>query len=107
MSTEVDELIDHYMRQLGPDVRAAYLNDPMYHAQVKWMRNLLRSMEIAMEGEDVEYPTRLRILRATLYQSLPDTGAALERMREQRVRTEQLAAMRHMPLMLPDGTPIS
>jgi hypothetical protein len=107
MSTEVDELIDHYMRQLGPEVRAVYHGDAMYHAQVKWMRNLLRSMEIAMEGEGVDYPTRLRVLRATLYQSLPDAGEALERMRADRLAAEQLGAQmarRTRIHMLPDGT---
>lgn len=103
MSTEVDELIDHYMRQLGVEVRTAYLNDAMYHAQIRWMRNLLRSMEIAMEGEQVAYPTRLRILRGTLYQGAPDADAALERMREQRLAAERLATRRAL-VMLPDGT---
>jgi hypothetical protein len=76
----IDGLIAEHIDRIG--ARELYLNDPLYHSQAHWMREVLRVIEIAMEDNGIAYLHRERVLRAALHVGMPSAENAAERLHQ-------------------------
>lgn len=92
---KIDSLIDRWLARI-PDADKAYMRDPQYHMQVRWMRRTFTALDLAMEDEGIPEQVRDRILR-TLIHGAPDESEALQRMEGLRFQAEKLAAAPLVP----------
>lgn len=86
----VDEIVDKYVRRMF-GAGDAYRNDPLYHAQVKWLRRMLCVVDMAMDDEGVASDVRERVLRVTLYGSAGHPDEALDRVAERAQLAERMS----------------
>jgi len=77
--TDVDRLMSRYLNGVA-DADKAYATDPMYHAQVAWMRRTFTALDLVMEDEGIPEDVRLRVIRTLIY-GAPSEAEALERTR--------------------------
>lgn len=61
-----DKILNQYLRQT-PERGDAWMNDPMFHAQVSWTRDTLGQVEKAMEAEGISGETALRVLNRVMF----------------------------------------
>jgi len=73
-----------------PGVRAAYLTDAEYSAQMKFIRRMVETMDLALDTEEVPVDVRRRVVRMVLFGS-PDPDAAEQLQREMK-RVQQMLA---------------
>lgn len=94
-----DKLVDSYLRRTSL-AREAAVQDGQFSMQIKWLRDVLHMLDIAMEDEGVPPETRERVLRVALYGSLENPMDALDRERATAARIEQMKSIvpRHWPL---------
>lgn len=78
--SEVDDLINRWLGAIS-NARTAYQQDPQFHADMRRMRRLLETMELAMTDENIADDVRRRILRAVVFGG-PDETAAIQRINE-------------------------
>ncbi|GAA4439502.1 hypothetical protein [Phytohabitans houttuyneae] len=96
MSRVVAEQFQRYVDRM-PGARAAYVHDATYAAQMKFIRRMLYTVDLALETEGVAEDVRQRVTRMVLFGS-PDPDAADDRAREhERLMTAVMADVRKGP----------
>lgn len=94
-SVNVDRLVRDHMRR-DPNAEHAFLNDPVYSAQVRFLRSMLRLVDEVLNHEGVPAPVRMRVVRAVLYGS-PDGADAIVRINDREAAALQLARVAGPP----------
>ncbi len=106
-SIRVDRLIADHLRR-DPNAEHAFLHDPVYSAQIKFLRSMLRLVDEVMNHEGVPAPTRLRVVRAVLYGS-PDGADAIVRIRDRAAVVQITTAAMELATRVadPGGVPLA
>jgi hypothetical protein len=81
--TERPDFVETALRTyLGRQLLARELaaQDPLYNAQLEWLRQMLTAMAEAMEAEHVPPDVQERIVHRTLYGCAPDDDEAIARL---------------------------
>jgi hypothetical protein len=94
-----DETLGRYLGQ-QPGMREAFHTDPLQHAQVEWMRQILAAAERAMADEGVPDETRRRVINRIVWGEPEGQIDMHARMRETR---EQVLAAYDLPTELTDA----
>jgi hypothetical protein len=84
----VEEIVRGYLGRM-PAAAEAHELDAQYRLQMDMLRRILGMVDIALDDEGIPRETRDRVLRAALYGSVDDPGAAMRRQEEiARLRAE-------------------
>jgi hypothetical protein len=86
-----DETLDRYMERTS-NAHAAALDDPLYAAQLRWMRTALSLADQAMEHEGIPEDTRRRVASAVVFGSF-DEDEAVQRIEDHAARVRQMEQM--------------
>ncbi len=106
-SVNVDRLIRDHMRR-DPNAEEAFLRDPVYSAQLRFLRSMLRLVDEVMNHEGVPAPVRLRVVRAVLYGS-PDGADAIVRINDRAAAVQITEAAMNLATRVagPEGVPLA
>ncbi|SHI67628.1 hypothetical protein [Streptomyces sp. 3214.6] len=83
--------------------RELFAQDPMYHAQLEWLHQMLTAMDEAMEAEHVPTNVRERIVHRTLYGCAPEDEEAIARLAS---RQQLHLEMAHLASQWPPALPV-
>jgi hypothetical protein len=92
----------------APTQRDAYHRDPLYHLNVKMLRQMLTATEEAMTAEGISEETRDRVTYRLLYGEPPESYASPDfREAHNRMVDHEMKVLRMMhealPIVLPKG----
>lgn len=75
---DIDRLIANYLHATFGAIEA-YHKDPLFHTQVKWLRDVCHQLDKILSSESIDDDTRFRIINSLLSHTVEDPLLAQER----------------------------